>query len=74
MATYTITDDELDAIYDDAVANILTTFKGDTGEVLLTRRAYLQGIRDALWGILAKDRKILSVINVDPLPGQCMFE
>ena len=74
MATYTITDDELDAIYDDAVANIFTTFKGETGEVLLTRRAYLQGIRDALWGILAKDRKILSVINVDPLPGQSMFE
>jgi hypothetical protein len=74
METYTITEDELNAIYDDAVANIETTFKGDSDEVLLTRRAYLAGIRDALQGIWAKDRKILGVFRPDPLPGQRMWD
>ena len=74
METYTITEDELNAIYDDAVANIETTFKGDSDEVLLTRRAYLAGISDALQGIWAKDRKILSVFRPAPLPGQRMWD
>lgn len=74
METYTITEDELDAIYETAKANIETTFKGDSEEVWLTRRAYLSGISDALHQIWAKDRKILSVFRPNPLPGQSMWD
>ena len=74
METYTVTEDELNAIYEDAKANIETTFKGDSEEVLLTRRAYLSGISDALQGIWAKDRRILTVFRPNPLPGQSMWD
>ena len=70
METYTITEDELNAIYDDAAANIGTTFRGDSEEIRLVRRAYLAGIRDALQGIWAKDRKIFGTFRPAPLPGQ----
>ena len=72
--TYTTTDEELQEIYDKALSNITTKFKGDSEEVRLTREAYMRGLSDGLHAIWSRDRKIISTFNPAPLPGQSTWE